>query len=315
MESYIENLNIDNHPFVQKLERASMSSFVNSQISMLGFHDNWMRMVSGFLVKVPEAERFKIIDHLWRFNGSGRQESSKMSSFKRMMYDLGFIDDLVPYQKCDSHKSLTTYVYQVKDQIPKNTWLFCISMLSAILYTKSLIDRKIMKFLVHRTDVSVSFLDTVDDAFDLMQLCKPYFETNTDEVTAGFNFGCKSMIDFYNGLAELLEDGEPSGLSTSGTRNKDDLYYDISSSEEVNQEIDKPEVISEKDQTETAATDQPSEKPFDLFDGIKLEGVDINDPDIQEALRILSEAPNEYNVEQSKDDKANDADDEDELYS
>jgi len=349
MDSYIENFgNFDDHVFVQKLKNASLGSFVNSQISTYGFHDNWMRMVSGFLIKVPENERFTIINHLWKFNGYGQHGKSKMSSFKRLLNDLGFVGELTTYQRCESHKPLANYILKVKDQIPNNTWIFCLSMLSAILYTKSLVDKNIIKFLINRSDASVSFLDTVGDAMELLELCKPYFETNNEEFTTGFNFGYNSMVDFYNGLAGLLEEivepvvepvaepvvdpvvepvAEPTvelavelavepvientGLSVSGV---EAVEIVDSEPEEVPTPAHKQETVVQQEQIPEQPIVHPvQDKPVNIFDGIQLEGVDMNDPSIVEALRLLTEGPDEYEVPSSN--KHEEADEEDELYS
>lgn len=294
MESYIGNfINFDDHTFVKKLKNASMSSFLNSQVSRLGFDDNWMRMVGGFLVKVPEKERFTIINHLWKFNGFGQQERSKMIQFEKMMLKLGYNHLLVPYQKCDSHSSLAKYILKVKDHIPKNSWIYCLSMLSAILYSKSIVDKQVIKYIVSKSNVSTSFLDTLDDANELLDLCKPYFETNNEEVISGLNFGYNSMVDFYNELSNLLEEQQPSQQPEESSQQL----------EEPSQQLEEPSQPSDQTQEDV--------KPTSLFDNIKL-GVDMNDPSILEALRLLTEAPNEYDDKPTKHDEA---DQEDELYS
>ena len=66
MDSYIDNMGgFDGHPFIEKLDSSTLVSFINSQKSMMGFYDNWLRMVGGFIVKVPEKERDCIINYLF----------------------------------------------------------------------------------------------------------------------------------------------------------------------------------------------------------------------------------------------------------
>ena len=327
MESYIGNfINFDDHTFVKKLKNASMSSFLNSQVSRLGFDDNWMRMVGGFLVKVPEKERFTIINHLWKFNGFGQQEKSKMIQFEKMMLKLGYNHLLVPYQKCDSHSSLATYILKVKDHIPKNSWIYCLSMLSAILYSKSMVDKQVIKFIVSKSNVSTSFLDTLDDANELLDLCKPYFETNNEEVTSGLNFGYNSMVDFYNELATLLEEEQqhpqqPSQQPSQQPQqpSQQPQHQSEQPQQPQEQQLQQSSQQQEQQPSQQLQEQQPSQqktqedvKPTSLFDNIKLEGVDMNDPSILEALRLLTEAPNEYDDKPTKHDEA---DQEDELYS